>query len=79
MHDVGRQVIPERRNRDKFMVAADATVRAAHSRQTASRHRVLDSNALASRDSRLVTRQLRGAARPEFDSELRSRTQQNFR
>eukprot|EP00966_Prymnesium_polylepis_P271863 6281177-Prymnesium_polylepis.1 len=44
------------------MVAADATVRAAHSRQTASQHRVLDATALASRDSRLVTRQLRGAA-----------------
>eukprot|EP00966_Prymnesium_polylepis_P086588 2003930-Prymnesium_polylepis.1 len=37
------------------MVAADATVRAAHSRQTASQHRVLDANALSSRDSRLAT------------------------
>ena len=55
------------RNPDKFMVAADATVRAAHSRQTASRHRVLDANALASRDSRLVTRQLRGAATAAAD------------
>ena len=48
------------RNPDKLMVAADATVRAAHNRQTASRHRVFDANALASCDSRLVTRQLRG-------------------
>ena len=55
------------RHPDKFMVAADATVRAAHSRQTASRHRVLDANALASRDSRLVTRQLRGAATAAAD------------
>eukprot|EP00966_Prymnesium_polylepis_P109287 2529766-Prymnesium_polylepis.1 len=31
------------------MVAADTTVRAAHSRQTASRHRILDANALSSR------------------------------
>eukprot|EP00966_Prymnesium_polylepis_P024501 564397-Prymnesium_polylepis.1 len=44
------------------MVAADATVRATHNRQTASRHRVIDANALSSRDSRLATRQLRGAA-----------------
>eukprot|EP00966_Prymnesium_polylepis_P204622 4740555-Prymnesium_polylepis.1 len=37
------------------MVAADATVRDAHSRQTASRHRVLDANALSSRDSSKAT------------------------
>ena len=49
------------------MVAAYATVRAAHNRQTASRHRVLDANALASRDSRLVTRQLRGTATAAAD------------
>ena len=61
------QVILQGRNPEKFMVAADATVRAAHSRQTASRHRVLDANALASRDSRLVTRQLRGAATAAAD------------
>eukprot|EP00966_Prymnesium_polylepis_P223835 5178807-Prymnesium_polylepis.1 len=41
------------RSPDKFMVAADATVRVAHSHQTASRHRILDANALASHDSRL--------------------------
>eukprot|EP00966_Prymnesium_polylepis_P307464 7105269-Prymnesium_polylepis.1 len=55
------------RNRDNIMVAADAIVRAAHSRQTASRHRVLDANPLASRDWRLVTRQLRDAATAAAD------------
>eukprot|EP00966_Prymnesium_polylepis_P127220 2942252-Prymnesium_polylepis.1 len=67
------------------MVAADATVRAAQSRQMISRHRVLDANALASRYSRLVPHQLRGAATPrplprtDWPSELRSPSETLFR
>eukprot|EP00966_Prymnesium_polylepis_P264395 6108217-Prymnesium_polylepis.1 len=64
----------QRRHPDKFIygawwrpTATRPSVPAAHSRQTASRHRVLDTNALASRDARLVTRQLRGAATAAAD------------
>ena len=43
---IRRQVTLRGTKSDIFMVAADAPVPAAHSRQTASRRRVLDANAL---------------------------------